>query len=247
MHLAIEAYHYNFAACLAAHTESNIRVETRFSPAFSQLANEPDQYDELEGIIPLIRLPEDIASQTGEEHWQKVTRIIDPGCGKEGLLKNKLDYCSALENFFRNPNIGNHIVLHEVARTYAAKLSEHFYGSRRDWTAQQKFSLSLSGVLAEGKKNIAETGVAYVAGHILGAWAFPELPGSISAVGALSVLVKNQVTRFIRRRFVLRAHDYLEYVGADKVLYDVLPSNTMCTLPVDRKKTEVLLQRVATF
>lgn len=120
MYLANEAYHINFAACLAAEDRA-VAVATRFSVAFAEYLHVDETTQSDWPRVPLLKLPDDFPIGDGK----RLAEVVSPN---SKLNDAKKRYLGSLDGYLA----GNYRLddLESSAQAYSELLSYHFYRDR---------------------------------------------------------------------------------------------------------------------
>ncbi len=147
MHLACEAYHYNFGVCLGSQTslsKQQILVETRFSSAFADLSKVDQELQMQHVSIPGLRVPQNISMNSGPKWAELVSPFSDVG-------KQLRAYRQAQDDYFSGQ--GTEECLTAEARAYSKQLSSLF-GEKQSESAVARVAIGVgffaAGLMAAG-------------------------------------------------------------------------------------------------
>ena len=147
MHLACEAYHYNFGVCLGSQSslsKQQILVETRFSSAFADLSKVDQELQMQHVSIPGLRVPRNISMNSGPKWAELVSPFSDVG-------KQLRAYRQAQDDYFSGQ--GTEECLTAEARAYSKQLSSLF-GEKQSESAVARVAIGVgffaAGLMAAG-------------------------------------------------------------------------------------------------
>ncbi|MDW8398990.1 MAG: hypothetical protein RMK90_10535 [Acetobacteraceae bacterium] len=236
MRLAAETYHLALAGCLACEGRP-LRVETRFSPAYSPLLAPPVQVaGSGRWRVPMLRLPAGRLRREGGRWWARLDAVVAPD-GPIAPLKRR--YLLAREAFLAAPSDAAAKALAEAAGDYAAALAALFGAGRKDFTDTLAYEAGSGMALdaAAGGAGQAAIALGLVGGGLLSLGAAP-----LFAVGGAvaGVLVSRALRGVLRQRFVLRPQEYLSPEAVDAELFRRLGEDAFAALPLRPEAVERL-------
>lgn len=244
MHLACEAYHMAFTACLMARRDAGevlLGVETRFSPAFAGLAGAPGEIRPEHAFDPqhpppakTLTLPDYVDQVKDDAGWHFIQQVVVAG---NDLADRKGAFLSAQSKAIATPGPASAATLTEATEHYARGLAELF-GKRRakDWTQKDTVSPAMSAgidaIKSLGAEAAMAAGVTLVSGN----------PWLGAGAAAMTAMVKDRTRNWIRRRYVWKQPAFKEKIAVDTALFNAYGGRALSLTTLDPTRTAPLLE-----